>query len=172
VPRGGPRRADAFSWCGSRLIALRSYPGPVTGMHSGLAAADVMVRHPRVLPSSACINEVVTALDSKHVHMVLLTEGATLLGTIVRADLPADLSNGAYGDRPALALARLENRTVTPDTPAATVQQYLVERGFRRLAVIDADRALLGLMCLKQRHTGFCTDGDVAARAQDPQVLE
>lgn len=157
---------------GSRPIAMRSYPGHMTGVRSDFAAADVMVRHPRVLPSSASIAEVVTSLDSEHVHMVLLTEGATLVGTLVRADLPADLPAGAYGDRPALALARLESRTVTPDAPAASVQRYLVERGFRRLAVVDADGALLGLMCLKQRQTGFCTDQDVAARALDPQVFE
>jgi hypothetical protein len=76
----------------------------VTSVRAELAAADVMMRHPRVLPSSATIAEVVTALESQHVHMVLLTEGLTLVGTMVRTDLPAGLPTGAYDNRSALAL--------------------------------------------------------------------
>jgi hypothetical protein len=37
--------------------------------------------------------------------------------------------------------------------------------GQRRTAVISADGRLLGLLCLKARGTGFCSDGDVRARA-------
>ena len=144
---------------------------PVTSAHTGLAAADVMMRHPRVLPSSATLAEVVTALESQHVHMVLLTEGPTLVGMIVRADLPAGLPTGAHDNRSALALARLDGRTVTPDTPAVTIQRHLTEGGLRRLAVVDADGALLGLICLKRQQTGFCTDADVTARTLDQMLI-
>ena len=36
--------------------------------------------------------------------------------------------------------------------------------GQRRRAVVDDSGRLLGLLCLKQRLTGFCSDDDVAAR--------
>jgi hypothetical protein len=45
-----------------------------------------------------------------------------------------------------------------------------VARGERRRAVIDADGRLLGLLCLKSRLTGFCSDSDVAARAAETLV--
>jgi hypothetical protein len=51
-------------------------------------------------------------------------------------------------------------------TSADTVNKLLIERGLRRLAVIDHDGTLLGLMCLKRSRTGFCSDEDVASRAQ------
>jgi len=44
------------------------------------------------------------------------------------------------------------------------VQRLLIDHGIRRVAVVNADGSLLGLMCLKQRMRGFCSDGDVAAR--------
>ncbi len=42
----------------------------------------------------------------------------------------------------------------------------LLARGRRRLAVVDERGALLGLLCLKRRLTGFCSDADVAARGE------
>jgi hypothetical protein len=36
-----------------------------------------------------------------------------------------------------------------------------------RLAVVDDDGVLTGLLCLKRKLTGFCTDADVAARAAE-----
>ena len=54
-----------------------------------------------------------------------------------------------------------------PSTMSAeAVQELLIERGLRRLAVVDRDGTLLGLMCLKRTRTGFCSDEDVASRAQ------
>ena len=39
------------------------------------------------------------------------------------------------------------------------------EQGTRRLAVVDDDGDLLGLLCLKRTLDGFCSDADVRARA-------
>ena len=38
-------------------------------------------------------------------------------------------------------------------------------RGRRRVAVINNDGRLLGLLCLKASQAGFCSDQDVRARA-------
>lgn len=57
-----------------------------------------------------------------------------------------------------------------PATSADAARELLIDRGLRRLAVVDHDGTLLGLMCLKRTRTGFCSDEDVASRAQS-QVL-
>jgi CBS-domain-containing membrane protein len=122
---------------------------------------EVMLRHPKTLPVDASIMQVRAALDNDHVHLVLLTEGRRLAGTLTRTDLPPP---GTLG--PALAWSTLVDRTVPPETPTAVVYSLMVSRGIRRVAVVTADGSLLGLMCLKQRRTGFCSDADVASRSR------
>jgi CBS-domain-containing membrane protein len=123
---------------------------------------EVMLRHPKTLPVDASIMQARAALDNNHVHLVLLTEGSRLAGTLTRTDLPPPGTPG-----PALAWSTLVDRTVSPDTPTAVVHRLLISRGIRRVAVVTAEGSLLGLMCLKQRRTGFCSDADVAARSRD-----
>ena len=122
---------------------------------------EVMLRHPKTLPTGASISQARAALTNNHVHLVLLTEGTRLVGTLTQTDLPPP---GTLG--PARAWSTLAGRTVSPDTPTTVVHRQLVGQGIRRVAVIDADGSLLGLMCLKQRRTGFCSDADVAARSR------
>ena len=121
----------------------------------------VMLRHPKTLPADASITRARAALTNDHVHLVLLTEDRRLVGTLTRTDLPPPETRG-----PALAWSTLVDRTVSPDTPTAVVHSLLISQGIRRMAVVDADGSLLGLMCLKQRRTGFCSDADVAARSR------
>jgi CBS domain protein len=123
---------------------------------------EVMLRHPKTLSARASITQARAVLSNDHVHLVLLTEGRRLAGTLARTDLPPP---GTLG--PALAWSTLADRTVSPDTPTTVVHGLLIDQGIRRVAVVDADGSLLGLMCLKQRRTGFCSDADVAARSRD-----
>jgi CBS domain-containing protein len=125
--------------------------------------ADVMIRHPKTLAADASIDVTRLALADDRVHMVLLMNGYELVGTLVRDDLVG----AGSGAGPALPWSTLVDRTVPPEADAGTVQRLLVERGLRRLAVVDPEGALLGLVCLKRHRTGFCSDADVAARAQD-----
>jgi CBS domain-containing protein len=129
-------------------------------------AGEVMLRHPKTMSPRASVEEVRAALANDHVHMVLLTEGGSLVGTLVGTDLPPQ----APAAVPALSWSRLLDRTVPPDAPADTVQALLVERGLRRMAVVDHEGTLLGLMCLKRSRTGFCSDDDVASRAESRQA--
>jgi hypothetical protein len=39
----------------------------------------------------------------------------------------------------------------------------MVRSGRRRIAVVEPDGTLVGLLCLKQSGSGFCTDAGVAA---------
>ena len=123
--------------------------------------SEVMLRHPTTLPIHASIADARAALSNDHVHVVLLTEGGRLGGTLTRTDLPPAGSEG-----PALSWSTLSGRTVSPETPTHVVQNLLIDRGLRRVAVVDAAGSLLGLVCLKRRRTGFCSEADVASRSR------
>ena len=130
---------------------------------AGLTVADVVVTRPKTLPAHATVAEAQLALADDHVHLLLLTEGRRLLGTLVRDDLPVP----ALGPEPALPLARLGGRTLPAGTPADEALALLAAAGQRRRAVVDDAGHLVGLLCLKRRGTGFCSDADVAARGAD-----
>lgn len=161
---------NALNQKASCLVATDDDPPCPEGTTFGpdTVVRDVMLRHPKTLAAHASIEEARAALANDHVHMVLLTNGTALVGTLVRADLPGAES----GAGPALPWSKLASRTVPPDAGAGTVQRLLVERGLRRLAVVDAEGALHGLVCLKRSRAGFCSDADVASRPQDSRTPE
>jgi len=130
---------------------------------SGLTVAEVVVRLPKTLGTATTVGEACAALQRTHVHMLLLTDAGRLVGTLLRSDLPS----GASGAEPALKYAVLRGRTVSPDLDAEEARRLLVNRGERRRAVVRDDGELLGLLCLKRRLNGFCSDADVTARAAD-----
>lgn len=121
---------------------------------------EVMVTDPKTMASDTAVGDVRAVFQNDHVHLVLLTEAGVLLGTLVREDL-----RDAPDDAPALPLAVLSGRTIRPTASAEEAEQVLVATGARRLAVVDDEGGLLGLLCLKRRRTGFCSDLDVRARA-------
>lgn len=125
--------------------------------------AEVMVRYPKVLPIEAAVGQVRAVFEDDHVHMVLLTRGSLLCGTVVRGDVP----DSATDAQKAICFAPLAGRTVPATMPTTVVLRSLVARQQRRFAVVDNDGALLGLLCLKARGNGFCSDADVTARAQE-----
>lgn len=134
--------------------------GGVAG--AGPTVADVMIGRPKTLPADASVAAARAVLADDHVVLVLLTEDGVLRGTLLREDLP----DTAPGPAPALPLSRLTGRTVAPAAPLADVHELLVRTGRRRLAVVDDEGRLLGLVCLKRRRTGYCTDAGVAERAR------
>jgi hypothetical protein len=97
------------------------------------------------------------------VHAALIVLAGKLLGLVERADLAAGTDDAA----PAVAVARLDGRTVGPETPLAGAREAMREAGRRRLAVTTEDSTLVGLLCLKSSGRGFCSDDDVAARRQE-----
>jgi CBS domain-containing protein len=130
---------------------------------TGLTVKDVMVTAPATMRPTATVADARAFFEDDHVHIGLIATSGRLLGTLVRADLD-DLDDLAA---PALSRSRLEGRSVALDEPAEDVRVRLIARGLRRLAVVDDAGALAGLLCLKRKLTGFCTDADVAARAAE-----
>lgn len=122
-----------------------------------------MVRRPKSMPADASIADVRALFDDDRVHMALLLHDRHLVGTVIRADLGV----AAGADEPALTIARMAGRTVTPETPLAPVRSHMVATGQRRLAVVDHEGRLLGLLCLERARHGFCSDRDVDARARE-----
>lgn len=119
-----------------------------------------MVADPKTLPSRASVTDARDAFADEHVHLLLLVEGRELVGTLTRDDLagehPPQLS--------ALDLATLEGRVIAPDVPLDEAGARMRDTGRRRLAVVDGDGRLLGLLCLKRHGRGFCTAEDLASR--------
>ncbi|MGR6964102.1 CBS domain-containing protein [Geodermatophilus sp. URMC 61] len=129
---------------------------------TGPTVADVMIGRPKTLPADASVADVRAVLADDHVVMALLTEDGVLRGTLLREDVP----DTAPAAAPALPLSRLAGRTVAPAALLADVHASLLRTGRRRLAVVGDEGRLLGLLCLKRRRTGYCSDAGVAERAR------
>ncbi|GAB2912065.1 hypothetical protein GCM10027047_07810 [Rhodococcus aerolatus] len=127
---------------------------------AGRTVADLAITAPKTLPASATVADARDALRDGHVHLVLLVGDGVLRGTVDRADLEREVPPGS----PALDVARLGARTVDAAAPVLDVHREMVAVGRRRLAVVDAERRLVGLLCLRADGRGFCTDAGVAAR--------
>lgn len=138
---------------------------PPLGVQS---VADVAVRFPKTMGPETTVADARAAFDDDHVHMLLLTDHDRLLGTVVPSDLPGPEQDDVL----ALGIAALEGRTVSRHLPAETARRLLLGTGQRRLAVVDDGGGLLGLLCLKRRLTGFCSDADIAARAANSAFLQ
>lgn len=124
--------------------------------------AEVMVTQPKALTVDATVGAVRGMLEDDHVHLVLLVDGVVLRGTVSREDVPG----WASADDRAMSWARLEGRTIEPQVPSEPLRLDMVRTRRRRLAVVDDQNTLLGLLCLKRLGHGFCSDDDVASRAE------
>ncbi len=131
-----------------------------TDCDSRRIVGEAMITDPKTMAPDVTVGDVRAVFGNDHVHMVLLTEAGVLVGTLVRADL-----DGAPADGPAGPLAVLEGRTIGPSASTWEAERALDASGTRRLAVVDGDGVLLGLVCLKRRRNGFCGNQDVRARS-------
>ncbi|MGA8850204.1 MAG: CBS domain-containing protein [Aeromicrobium sp.] len=123
------------------------------------AVRDQMISSPKTMPFDATIGRVREAFGNEHVHLVLLTDDTKLRGTLLREDLA-----GTPDHASALAVATLDGRTIGPSAAVEQARQVLAATDARRLAVVDDEGVLLGLLCLKRRRTGFCSEADLDSR--------
>lgn len=127
--------------------------------YAGESVRDAMLSVATTHGPHTTVGEARQALANPKVHMLLLTDGGLLLGTVVEDDVAGEDPAG-----PVLPLARLAGRTVTADQALVDVHAAMTAAGVRRLAVVDGERHLLGLLCLKRHQGGFCSDDGVAER--------
>ena len=125
--------------------------------------SEVMVTIPKTMPVATTVAQAIDAFADPHVHMLLIAEDGVLLGTLVREDLDPEPPAAT----PAVAVSALHGRVVPPERFVAEALLDMQQQGLRRLAVVDVEQRLLGLLCLKRNLTGFCTDQGIAARAAE-----
>jgi CBS domain-containing protein len=122
---------------------------------------EAMVTCPVIHDPLTTVGQLRMFSEDDHVHVALLVEAGTLIGTVERPDLLRE-----FEDRvPARAIARLDGRTIRPDRPVTDALALMRRSGRRRLAVTTDDRRLLGLLCLRASGSGFCSDAGVNSRA-------
>jgi CBS-domain-containing membrane protein len=145
---------------------VRSSEHPA-GHRAADTVADAVLRRPKVLPAAATVGQARAALADDHVHAMPVVDAGVLLAVVERADL-----EGVPDATPAALVGRLEGRTVDPDADLTTTWAGMAAEGRRRLAVVDAQWVLLGLLCLKRHGRGFCSAADVVAREADRRRSE
>lgn len=128
-------------------------------MASAATVAEAMVRAPKTHNAALTVAQAREILADEHVHAVLVVDRGRLLAVVERDDLTAAAGEGLARHR-----GRLGGRVVGPEADLGAVREAMTG-GRRRLAVVDERVRLLGLLCLKRRGRGFCSDADVAARA-------
>jgi CBS domain-containing protein len=120
-----------------------------------------MVTRPKVLDRSSTAGSVRELFRNDHVHMALVVRAdGHLLTTIERADVDRAVDDHA----PAYILGTCEARTTRADAPLTVALREMRAANRRRLAVVDDDGVLVGLLCLKRTRHGFCSDSNVAER--------
>lgn len=122
--------------------------------------ADAMVHRPKVEPVTSTVAELRRLFADEHVHAALITVDDVLITVVDRDDVRPGLS----ANTPAAGLGTLVDRTVGPTAPLEAVRQQMTDAGRRRLAVIDEQHRLLGLLCLRRGRDGFCSDQDLRSR--------
>jgi CBS domain-containing protein len=117
---------------------------------------DAKLHHARTT-----VREIRALFADEHVHAAVIVEDGTLLAVVERADL----ETASNEDTLAWHLGGRRGRVIGPDADLALAKRLMLTSGRRRLAVIDRDGKLRGLLCLKRSRSGFCSDRDVRARA-------
>jgi predicted transcriptional regulator len=118
--------------------------------------------------ATTTVGELRAFFADDHVHMALLVDDGALVGVVEPPDLDAEIDDRAS----ALGLARIDGRTISPDTAVEEARMHMRRCGRRRLAVTTGEGALVGLLCLKESGSGFCSDEDVAARRSDSSPVQ
>lgn len=115
--------------------------------------ADAMLRHPTVHTVGITLADAWRVFDaSPRTHLLLIAAHGRLITTLSRTDV----------DRRSFA-GKSDGRTVRGDARLDEVHRDMLRGGQLRLAVVNGQMNLLGLLCLKSSGEGFSTDDGVAA---------
>ncbi len=116
-----------------------------------MTAADLMLRDPKTLTSEASVGEARELLANPKVQMVLLADGRAFKGAVTH--IPADVSPR---DR-AVDYVDPDAEVISPQASDDEAFERAAANPNRRVIVLDETDNLLGLLCLNQSRTGFCT---------------
>ena len=127
--------------------------------------ADAMIQAPKTSGPEAAVRDMKALFENDKVHAVLIVDGDVLLAVVERSDLDQSTSDEAS----ALSVGRLSGRVVTGDHSLQAAHRWMTGSCARRLAVVDEDGRLVGLLCLKRDGRGFCSSADLQSRADARQ---
>ncbi|HEV8451845.1 MAG TPA: CBS domain-containing protein [Gaiellales bacterium] len=117
--------------------------------------AEVMIKRPKTLAAGATVSDARRLFDNPRVQVCPVVEDDGRLVGELRRDLIPD---SAEGDAPARAYAGGRPPTISAEASMGEAMQHLERLDSERLAVIDDDGRLTGLLCLNRRHGRFCVD--------------
>jgi CBS domain-containing protein len=124
--------------------------------------ADAMITEPKVCSAATSVGQARACFADEHVHTLLIVARGVLVAAVERADVACCPPEAA-----ARSTGRLHGRVVVPTADLGATWQQMAALGRRRLAVVEADGTLAGLLCLKSSGHGFCSESDVHARAAE-----
>ena len=131
-PGPAPRRPD------------RGAPMTSADAADGLTVADVMHAEFEALPPNATVGDVRDWLGTRERRrLALIADGTRFLCALTAADV----AHEERGSRPAVDVARRQP-TLSPDSPAARGRDLVRESPDRRVAVVDGDGRLVGVLAL------------------------
>jgi hypothetical protein len=157
---GFPRPAWQEEVAGGAVAVPDSEPAVRPATPASRTVADAMLRQPITSPVTSTVSDLRRLFADDHLHAALLVAEGILITVVDRADVHP----GLPGNTPAASLGTPAGRCVAPTVPLEQARQQLLAAGRRRLAVVDEQQRLLGLLCLKRDQAGFCSDRDVQAR--------
>lgn len=114
---------------------------------------EVMIRRPKTLPATATVADARRLFENHGVRTALLVDGDRYAGELTRDHL-----TGAADDEPVAARADADATTVAASEAVAAALARMDAAGTDRLAVVDADGTLRGLVCLSRSAGELCTD--------------
>jgi CBS domain-containing protein len=132
-------------------------------MRRTASVAGAMIAAPKVCDVSTTAADLRHFFGDDHVHAALVVEGRVLRTVVVRSDLTASTPGATV----ATELGQLPGRVIHGSEPLDDAKQWMLAAGLRRLAVVDDEGRLLGLLCLNHSRMGFCTERDIQARASE-----
>jgi CBS domain-containing protein len=118
-----------------------------------MTVAEVMISRPKTLPATATVADARRLFENPSVRTALVAEDGRYVGELTRSDI-----DGLDDDAPISAAAATGAGTVEQDATVAAALERMDAAGTDRLAVVDADGALRGLVCLSRSHGHLCTD--------------
>jgi CBS domain len=124
-----------------------------------------MIMTPKISGPEATVSDMQAQFENDHVHAVLIVHSGVLLAVVERSDLDRSTSDEAS----ALSVGRLSGRVVTGDHSLQAAHRWMTGSCTRRLAVVDEDGRLVGLLCLKRDGRGFCSSANLQSRTDERQ---
>ena len=118
-----------------------------------LTVGEVMISRPKTLPLTATVADARRMFESPSVRTALIVDDGRYAGELSRADV-----DGADDAADVASLASKATGTAAQDDTVAAALERMDAAGTDRLAVVDPDGILRGLVCLSRSRGQLCTD--------------